>query len=633
MRDSVKSKAAIILMVVLAGAGLPASAQTSLTMSDPNVIGRVIGNKAEIERCIILATPSSLAAAREGLSQSNVISEDDRLAMMEIIRGLSMLLYPSITGSSAAGSGFFVDTALKNINPVYSICLSQLVEAFQGRIFAAPKGSEGSFFTQILPALAIFTTTDRGIARTALGYAQRFESSGGMASVIPGLVKAKAARLDGNLADAYYLYKTVLDSWSELWPARFALGTLSLEMGMPVLALSYLSPLVEAGMDGKALMAAYAVALYRNGRLADAEPHVLKSLKSDPDSPELLAIAAHILIDRNNFTAAQPYLESLGRLGVQDRLYLYLKALHSKGQNRGEEALKWARKAQQVYPDDPEIKALLAGILFAGPEAGHKEATALCIEAKKGFEEDRAAVAEARQLPSSPLAAAMREEAERESNRVLLLEAYNHQDWYAAAGMLDTDSDIGLDKAIVATILRKSGKSREALDFSSDWYNANPQSELAAEAYLRSLAAASSGIGVASASSSVVSDGGMGLFGLLGGSLTGNAASASGTGQPSIVGLVLQLLSGSWSANMRSYLFYLSGTLQTNPDAAIDSYRLALLERADNVEAIAALAKAYARKNDPQKALSFIRQAKAIGINDADLATELATMEATLIQG
>jgi len=84
---------------------------------------------------------------------------------------------------------------------------------------------------------------------------------------------------------------------------------------------------------------------------------------------------------------------------------------------------------------------------------------------------------------------------------------------------------------------------------------------------------------------------------------------------------------------MRSYLFYLSGTLQANPDAAIDNYRMALLERADNVEAIAALAKAYARKNDPQKALFFIKQAKAIGIDDADLAAELATMEATLIQG
>ena len=638
MWDFIKSKAAIIFMIVLAGAGLPASAQTSLTMSDPEVLARAISNKAEIERCIILATPSSLAAAREGLSQSNVISNDDRLAMMEIIRGVSMLLYPSMAGSGAAGvraagSGFFVDAALNRVNPIYSVCLSQLVEAFQGRIFAAPKGSEGSFLTQILPALAIFTTTDREIARAAFGYAQRFESSGSMASVIPGLVKARAAKLDGSLADAYYLYKTVLDTWPELWPARLALGTLSLEMEMPVLALSYLSPLVEAGMDDKALMAAYAVALYRNGRLADAEPHVLKSLKSDPESPELLAIAAHILIDRNDFTAAQPYLENLGRLGAQDKLYFYLKALQSKGQNRYEEALKWARKALQVCPDDPEIKVLLAGVLFAGPEAGHEEATVLSIEAKKDFEEDRAAIAEARRLPSSPLAAAMREEAEREANRVLLLEAYNHQDWYAAAGMLETDSDVGLDKAIVATILRKSGKSREAIDFSSDWYKANPQSELAAEAYLRSLAAASTGIGVASALSSVVSDGGPGLFGLLGGSLTGNAASASGTGQPSIIGLVLQLLSGSWSANMRSYLFYLSGTLQANPDAAIDNYRLALLERADNVEAIAALAKAYARKNDPQKALFFIKQAKAIGIDDADLAAELATMEATLIQG
>lgn len=624
MRGFLQSTVTIILLVAMIGAGMPASAQTSLTMADPDVLARLISNKAEIERLTVLATPSSLAAARDGLLQSKVIPEDERRAMLEILRGLSMLLY----SPSESVPAFFIDPSLKNIQPGYSVCLSQLAEAFQGRIFAAPKGAEGSFLSQLLPALAIFTTKDKETGRTALAYAQRFETSGGMESAIPGLVKAKAARLEGNMADAYYLYKTVLDAWPELWPARLAIGTLSLEMEMPVLALSYLSPLVEAGMDSATLRAAYAVALYKNGRLADAEPYVMKGLKSTPESPELLRAAAHILIDKNNFTAAQPYLDSLGKLGFQDKTYFYLKTLQSKGQNRGEEAMKWARKALQAYPDDPELMVLLASMLFAGPEAGHKEATMLCAEAIKGFETDREAIAQARRLPASPLVAAMREEAEREANRVLLLEAYNHQDWYAAAEMLEVDTEAGLDKAVVATILRKSGKSKEAIDFSSAWFNANPQSESAAEAYLRSLAAANSGLASAS---STVSDGGMSLFGLLGGSLKGGASAVSG--QPSIISLVFQLLSGSWSANLRSYLFYLSGTLQTDPDAAIDSYRMALLERADNVEAMAALAKAYARKNDPQKALSFIRQARMIGVSDSELAAELASMEATLSQG
>ena len=176
MRVFVKSKAAIILLIVLVGAGMSVSAQTTLTMAAPDVLAGIISSKAEIERFMILATPSSLAAAQDGLLQSKVIPEDDKRAMLEILRGLSMLLYPPSEGAPS----FFINTSLKNIQPAYSVCLSQLVEATQGRIFAAPKISEGSFLTQLLPALAVFTTNDKETARTALAYAQRFESSGGM---------------------------------------------------------------------------------------------------------------------------------------------------------------------------------------------------------------------------------------------------------------------------------------------------------------------------------------------------------------------------------------------------------------------------------------------------------------------
>ena len=83
-----------------------------------------------------------------------------------------------------------------------------------------------------------------------------------------------------------------------------------------------------------------------------------------------------------------------------------------------------------------------------------------------------------------------------------MLDAYDHQDWYAAAAMLESNSEAGLDKSIVATILRKSGRTKEAIAFSSEWYKEAPQSEPAAEAYLRSLAAAGTGVGVASAAPS-----------------------------------------------------------------------------------------------------------------------------------
>ena len=637
--------AAIAFLIPLSGYILmPLSAQTNISMASPEVLAKIVNTKAEIERNIIRATPTSLALARDGLIQSKVVSEDDKNAMLEIIRGISCLLYPFPPRPKIndTGSGFFVDPSIKNIYPVYSVCLTQLVEAFQGRIFAAPKGSEGAFLAEILPALAIFKTMDRETARTALGYVERFDASNSFVSTIPGLVRARYARITGDLLGAYTGYKKVLDTYPDVWPARLELGVLSLELDRPVNALAFLAPLTESRNSDKFVIAPYSIALYENGEFADAEPFALKGLEYDPDSFELALIAAHIFIDKNDFSAAQPYLDAIGKKKASDRMYLYLKAVYAKGQNRYDEALKWARKALQTYPGDPEVMVLLAGILFAGPDTGHEEASALCLEARKLFENVQLAPpgpilagpipAGAGLPPPSPLKTAMREEAKSEATRFLMLEAYNHQDWYKAATMLEDSSSTGLDKAVIATILRKSGRTREALAFSSEWYKEAPQEESAVEAYLRSLAASSTGIGVASAATSGVSDASSGLLGLAAGYSQGGLSPSLESGQAPLIGLVLKLLSGSCSKGMLSYLHYLRGTLQTDPDAAIDSYRLALLERGDNVEALAALAKAYSRKNDAQKALFYIKQARSIGIDDMDLAAELKALEASISQ-
>jgi hypothetical protein len=98
-----------------------------------------------------------------------------------------------------------------------------------------------------------------------------------------------------------------------------------------------------------------------------------------------------------------------------------------------------------------------------------------------------------------------------------------------------------------------------------------------------------------------------------------------------LLGLAIQLLSGSTSKEMRSYLYYLQGSLDADGDSAIDFYRKALIERADNIEAIAALAKAYADKNDKTKALFYIKQARMIGIADQQIEAQLAALEAKLV--
>lgn len=606
-------------------------AQTSLPMTDPSLISKILSSRPEIERCILLATPESLQKAREGLSQTKVIADGDKEALSEIIRGVSAILYPGpksptakksgiiVRGGTDSASGFFIEKNMTGVTAAYSACLTQLVEASLGKIFAAPKGTEGSYLTEILPALAIFRSTDKEVARDAIGYAVRFSAAGGQESVIPKMAAARFERVSGDPTAAYLAYKNLLDEYPTLWPARLALGQISLEIDQPVNALGWLEPLAAEQGGNPEFLEAYANALYRNGRLSEAESPMRKSLEFDSSSGPMALIGAHILLDRNDYSAAQPLLESAAKKKSGDRMYLYLRVVQSRGLNRNDEAIRWARKGLQAYPTDPEIMVLLAGSLFAGPESGHQEAKLLCEEARKLLIKS--------QERMDPLKTAMREEAEGEATRYLMLDAYNHQDWYAAASLLESSSQASLDKSMVATILRKSGRTSEAVSFTSQWFGQTPSSEDAVEAYLRSLAAAATKSGLASAGLPGKADvipttpgtSGMGTLSVAG--LPGDA---------SIVGLVLQLLSGSYSARTRSYLFYLRGTLQSDPDQAIDSYRRALLERADNVEALAALARSYSKKGDAQKALSYIRQAKSIGIADSDLLSEMNTLETSL---
>lgn len=637
LRSGCHRAAALGIALIALTAGLPLNAQTALAMSDPEMLSKTLNSKTEIERCIILATPNSLERAKDGLAQSKVISDDDKKALSEISRGISVLLYPrgpnvAAKGAKTGGNGndaaqrFYVDPSLKAISPAYAICLTQLVEAAQGRIFDAPKGSDDTFLTAILPALAIFAASDKNVAEAALAYAARFAKSGAYPTAIVGLVQARHAEKTGDLVKAYYDYQAVADAYPDVWIAKLRLGVVALALEMPVRALGFLEPLAQSGMSDLAVLAPYAAALYRNGKLAEAEPVVMKCLAADPESPPFLSMAAHILIDRNDFAGAQPMLEALGRKVPSDKLYLSLRALQAKGQGRADEAIKYARKALLASPEDPEAMVLLAGILFDAAGADRAEAAALCVDAQKRFAAEKAAPKPAGAPVPSPLAKALRDEAEAQASRYLLQDAYNRQDWFAAATMLDAAPAASLNKGVVATILRKSGRQKEAVDFASDWYHGAPESEDAAEAYLRSLAAAS----VASAGQPVASDIGSGLLGQLS---AAKAGSASPAGNPALVGIVLQLLSGSCSDSMRSYLYYLNGTLLADDSAAIDSFRMALLARADNVEAIVALAKAYARKGDAQKALFFVRQAKAIGVADAELSAELKSLELKLAQG
>ncbi len=629
---------------------LPAlSAQAAVSIPSPEISDSKLTAKSEIIQLLAKGTPDSLLSAQAHLLDSSRVREEERPVLLEILRGMSFLLYPPLPATDAAirsaalkaredpkPAGFVIDPKLGAMDQVYSVAITQLVEASHGKIFPAPKGTPADLLTELLPMLAIFHTQDKEVARQALGYAERFEALEGFPSGIPGLVKARYEMISGDPARAVTALQKVLAEYPDVWPARLSLGAHLISVDKYPEALAMLEPIAAGRARDPEFLKSYAQALYRNGRLADAEAVARRGFELCPDALDLGLVLAHALLDRNEYAAAQPIVDAVGRKKPTDRLYLQFKARLAQGQNRREEALRWARKSLQTYPEDPEAMVLLAGLLLAGERdhSGHDEALALCREAISRFQGIAAGTVRS-PIPPSPLRAALYRESRDEATRLMLLEAYRHQDWHSAAGLLESADSAGLDKAVVSTILRRSGRYDEAVAFASEWYRNTPNSEAAAEAYLRSLAAMMTGSGIASAGGAAVSDAALGYLNSFSTGTTGflaTGALAASNGSP-LISLVIQLYSASASPMLRSYINYLRGTLSTDPDAAMDFFRAALVERADNVEALAALARSYAARNDTAKALSYIRQAKSIGVGDQELLAALLALEARLSQG
>ncbi|HEY9055456.1 MAG TPA: tetratricopeptide repeat protein, partial [Rectinemataceae bacterium] len=368
----------MLCLAFLAAALARPGAQTSLPKVHPEYLSKLVNNRAEIERCIMVASPDALRGALAGLEQSKVIPEPEKLVLAEIVRGVSSILYPqplppksaserisdaAKKGADASGA-FYISPALNTVSKTDSLLLTQLVEASQGRIFPALEPSS-SFLAELLPVLAIFRTKDSQVALAAFNYAERFSATAGHESAMTGLARARYALLSGDPAKAASVYSSLLDAYPDLWPAKLGLGSIALENGRAAEALAHLSPLEETRKADAAFMLPFALALYQNGRFAEAEPYVLALLDTEQAVPELFIIEAHLLLDRNEYAKALPFLDAYGRKKPQERMYLYLKTIHASSLPRKEEALRWARKAFQAFPSDPEIMVLLAGVLYA----------------------------------------------------------------------------------------------------------------------------------------------------------------------------------------------------------------------------------------------------------------------------
>jgi tetratricopeptide (TPR) repeat protein len=442
-----------------------------------------------------------------------------------------------------------------------------------------PADAAGSPLGELIPALVLLTSDSSDSSRRAFDALDRFARLG-VPSIMPSIIRGIDSERRGDWQGALGLYRSALNIAPDAWSVSLGAGRSLLALKRSSDALAILAPLAQARSGLPAYDRSFALALYANGRYSEAVPYVARVLTRDPQDSRFILIRARLLIRDKAYQQALPLLDAYGTVDPANRLYLLLRCLESEALRAREEALKWARRGLASYPDDPEFLASASRILFSGPAFGREEARTLALRACEVVVPGAAAPADT-DFETGAVILAARNAAGVEASRLLALDAASRFKWADAASYMARAGAAFDDKALAALILRKSGDARASLEYSAAWYAAEPRSEGATEAYLRALVD------------------------------SGDDKAAQEA--------IARTLPGTISTPLRSLLYFLQSKLQKSDEAAQSLLHAALIENADNSEALAALSRIHMRRKDYAKAKFYLKQASAIDPGNPEL--------------
>ena len=561
---------------------------TALKTADPSTLARGHEERDEIETSIVFGSPSSLAKARDLSSKATAIGSEDAAALIALAQGVSSLAYPVASDSPAPapakGSAALSGTAQG--------LLRILGEASAGKSPDVPPEAAGSPLGELIPALALFSSDSSDTSRRAFDALDRFARLG-VPSIMPSILRGIDAERRGDWQGALGLYRSALAIAPDAWSATLGSARALMALRRSSDALALLTPLAQAHSGLLAFDRAYALALYANGRYSDADPYVSRVLTRDPQDSKILLIRARLLIRAKAFQQALPILDAYGTVDPSDRLYLLLRCLESEALRARDEAIMWARRGLATYVDDPELLVAASRLLFSGPAFGREEARTLALRVCDLVVPGSPAPPDTDSETGAVLLAA-RQAAAVEASRLLALDAAARFKWADAATYLARAGTAFDDKALAARILRKSGNTRASLDFASAWYRDEPHSDAAAEAYVRALA---------------------------------DSGDEKGTQEA-----IARILPGASSPSFRSILYLVQSRLQKTDDAALTLLHAALVENADNPEALAAVSDIQFRRKDYAKARFYLKQAIATDPGDPDLEARQQQLDAVSSQ-
>ena len=514
--------------------------------------------------------------------QSTTI-KDDAAALSALAQGISALAYP------LAGTPEPYVPAEGSVPSATTLALlAALGEAQAGRSVDTPPESAGTPLGELIPALVVFSSDSSDAARRAFDSLDRFGRLG-VPSIMPSLLRGVDAERHGDWQGALQLYRSALAIAPDAWSATIGTGRALLAQKRATEALAALSPLAGARSGLAVFDRPYALALYANGRYADAEPYVARVLTRDPQDSRFILMRARSLVRNGSFQQALPLLDAYSTVDSSSHLYLFLRSLDAEGLRARDEALKWARRGLAAYPDDPELLAAAARLLFAGPAFSHEEGRTLAKRVCDLVGPTTAAPADSDSETGAAILAAW-QSASVEAARLLALDCASNFKWADAAAYLARSGSSFADKALEARILRKSGNAKAEMDFAAAWYRASPLADDAIEAYMRALVD------------------------------SGDEKAAKDS--------IARVLPGVSTPALRSILYYLQSRMQKSDEASLNLLHAALVENADDAEALVAVSDIHVRRKDYAKARFYLKQAIATDPGDPELDARQAQLDA-----
>ena len=552
---------------------------TAIQTPAPPAMTKAQAERKEIEEALAFGSPSSFARAFDLIAASSLERTDAHLLAWVGAR-MATIAYP-------ISSPGFVPQDLRNQGSIPTGSLARMIsEALSGRVPEVKAADAGDPLAELIPSLAVFRSDSRETARLALAALDRFAALG-LPSVVPSIVRGLDAERRSALEESLSDYRAALSLSPDAWPAVLGAARDLLGLQRPAEALDLVGKAPATILDNQDFRKVRAMALYENASFDEAAPLVAQALSDDPLDARLMLIRAYLLVRAKQWQQAIPLLDAYSTVDSSNRSLVLLRGMVSEGLRNREEGLRWARKGLETSPDDPEFLTLAARLLLS-PTATPATAADKARDLEEARRDARRAfdlTAESRPAPAglSPARIAQRRDAGNEAARILLEEAAGRYDWAGAVEYIDRArlSPGFANEALVALVLRKSGNWPRALDHATVWYQGSPSSEAAAEAYLRAL------IG------------------------SGNLKAAED--------LLPRLLLAPGTTLGRSNLHYLQSLLAKTEDSALSSLRTALVENADNVEALLGVYDIYFRRQDWQRASFYLKQALALAPRDPEI--------------